>query len=307
MSKQNTFIKTLVDKSVADSLDEASQEWYIVKLVEPHEEIKCICEKTNNIYYQLVNKLNKNEIYVGFDCLGKHCHHLKDTAACLNKQYHYKKTSKNPNKRLCHHCLKHNIGEFDESWRILCKSCYTSGVRNPPPISILGYKSCEKCFQMCIKPSDNRKCCLSCYKNVTVDLEQMRACVACHELKINIDEPSYKDKCSNCFRLHKEKLKDLPMRECSQCQELTVPADLPDYRDKCGKCYKLSLENVEYRECSLCHQMNIKSTEASFKTCCSSCYKNSKNSVKEIKSDEMNVKTNKNFNLLSSMIKNKTS
>lgn len=305
MNNQNTFIKLLLSQSSSTELDEAIHEWCIINLVDKQEEYHCLCEKTNTVYYQMLNKINQNIILVGFDCLTKHLSHLQNEAAILNKQYHYKKTSKNPNKRLCHHCHKHNIASDEALWITFCKTCWKNGVRESQPISLLGYKLCEKCHLLCIHPTENKKCCSSCYKK-TMNSDDMRECQNCGQFKINKDEPLFKNLCSSCFKLHKESLTHIEKRACHQCQELNIPINEPDYKTTCSQCYKLSLKNTPMRACTVCHQMLIKESEPSYKTCCVSCYKQTKKSIPQpFDEDVSQLKNNKNFNMLSSFMINK--
>jgi hypothetical protein len=311
MSKQESFIKTLLDASESKDLKTAVNEWCISNLVEPSNDInQCICTNTNNVYYQCYNKFNKNTLYIGFDCITKHCPLLKNDAVILNKQHHYKKTSKNPNKRLCHHCHKHNINQDQEAWVTICKSCWTSGIKTVDPISILGYRLCEGCFMLTIPPNkpESVNKCHHCYKPEMkiYKKDELRACVECNELKIPLTSPHYIDKCSTCYRLHKENLKNVEMRACQMCNELKVPSNLPDYRTLCSDCYKHKVANEVMRECMTCHQMKIKESEPDFKNQCVSCFKQSKiKQSKEINMDQIKTANAKNINLLTQMMNNK--
>jgi hypothetical protein len=110
----------------------------------------------------------------------------------------------------------------------------------------------------------------------------MRPCVDCKELKINKNEPPYKDRCFHCFKVNKDHLMNTPMRECSQCKESNIPTSKPDFQTICGKCYKLSLQPKEVNKNEQ-YIFNIKSKN-------------------ECEQHIFDIKTNKNFGLLSSMM-----
>jgi hypothetical protein len=221
---------------------------------------------------------------VGFDCLGKYCANLYDMAVVLCKQHTYKKNSKNANKRLCFGCKKNNINNTEEEWRTICKSCWISGIRDPEPLPILGYKMCEVCFILCIGPSepDYKTTCSRCYKQAKIEEKNVekRECNSCHQLSIPVTEPTFKTMCHACFLLAKENEKTIEKRECQICHKLAIPISEPSFKTFCNTCYSNNKKeengenkNGDKRECSNCHKLAIPLTDPDFKTLCAACYK----------------------------------
>lgn len=238
--------------------------------------VQCLCSKVSNVLYSFMNKESKDVIQVCFTCIGKFMSEKKEDAVILCKQYTYQKSSKNP-KRLCRGCHKHNINNEEESWRIICKSCWGAGTRECP-IPILGHKLCEGCFTLNIPPTSKNVTCTTCYKEkainiTTMDDNLLRACNVCGLNKLLKSDPSYKDKCTDCFKLSKLKEEVEEKRECIVCREFTIPISKPDYVDKCNECFKSASRDVAKRECSLCKELKIPITQPAFKDKCIDCYK----------------------------------
>lgn len=271
MSKQQ-FTDALIEASSTKSI--SSEEWVIINVIE-NMFSHCICGKNNNMYYVLWNKVNKNIVNVGFDCIGKYLPELKADAVALCKQFTYKKTSKNP-KRMCFGCHKHNIPTDTEDWRNICKSCWGSGSRNVV-CPMLGNKVCTQCFELTLLPTSNNSICLACYKGnndfANMDHNRLRACSLCGELKILKSDPDFKDKCGDCFRHAKQREEMEEKRPCSLCNELLIPVSKPDYVDKCTACFKSAAQTVEKRPCSDCGQLKIPVTQPAFKNRCVDCFK----------------------------------
>jgi hypothetical protein len=251
MNKQNTFVQQLLLLSSLKNEEAAKNEWVITNIV---NDGLCLCQKTNPYYYQLLNKINKNVILVGQDCL-KHLQHLKPVAVVLHKQHHYKTTSKTPDKRICHSCLKHNIGSEEPVFKTICKACWIKNVRDVQSIPILGNKLCEECFTLNIKPNDNRKKCLQCYKKTNT----WRACTVCQQQTISTEKPDYVDKCHKCFLEYKEQLKNQEMRECTQCKQLNIPVTEPVFKTCCKACYKQNMLQKQDESCSVKNLNMLKS------------------------------------------------
>ena len=246
MSKQNIFIQQMIIQSSSQIEEEAQLEWVIQNIVDYGV---CLCQKTNPYYYQLFNKMNKNIILVGADCL-KYLPHLKPVATVLYKQYHYKITSKTPEKRPCHHCLKHSIGADDLDFKTICKACWIKGIREVTQIPLLGYQLCHDCFTLSIKPHETKTKCLACYKKSS----QWRACTVCQKLVINADKPDYVDKCHPCYLHYKETLKNQEMRECQQCHQMVIPTTEASFKTCCHSCYR---QNKLIEKDQICSQNNL--------------------------------------------------
>jgi hypothetical protein len=278
MSKQQLFETTLLESSVSKVYDDAINEWTIVNIIEQivDPDKKCICMKKNNYYYKIINKENKNILFIGFDCIKKYCPNLINDATILSKQLNYKNTSKEQNKRICHACHKYKIDIDTDHWRTICKGCWSNGTKTAQPIPILGNRMCDMCFMLNIhhKEPDFKTNCISCFKKlkkepIQISDELMRACVDCGALKILKTEPEYKNRCIPCFKLTKT---NIQMRECINCKELNIPSSYPSFKNKCISCYKLDINNT-LKECSECNNLKIPYNAPLNKHICDDCMK----------------------------------
>lgn len=238
--------------------------------------VECLCGKVSSVLYSFLNKETKETIEVCFTCIGKFMLEKKEDAVVLCKQFTYQKTSKNP-KRLCRGCHKHNINNEEESWRTICKSCYGAGTRECA-IPILGNNLCEGCFTLNISPTSNNKICTTCYKEKAININTMdesllRPCSICGLNKLLKSDPSFKDKCTDCFKMAKLKEEVEEKRECIVCKELSIPVSKPDYVDKCTDCFRTTNANAVKRECSICKALKIPITSPAYKDKCMDCYK----------------------------------
>lgn len=272
-----TFTDKIVELSNNKELEHCVGEWYLTGIIEDISKT-CLCGKVNNTLYSFTNKENNNEIFADFVCIGKFMKEKKDDAVILCKQYNYQsKTPKNP-KRMCHGCHKHNINGEEESWRVICRTCWGCGVRDPVPIPILGHKICNTCFTLNVPPTSKNDTCSTCYKKVSnneINEDLLRECSICGLKKLLKTDPAFKDKCTDCFKQAKVKEETEEKRACVVCEKLLIPISKPDYVDKCTDCFKETTKekNNEKRACSICKELKIPVTAPTFKDKCTDCYK----------------------------------
>lgn len=279
-SKKIKLINALTFLSENKNFTESIEEWTVVNITED-ESITCLCGKSNanHTYYKLMNKINKNEIYLAFDCISKYIPEMKHFATVLCKQSTYLKKGKT-NKRMCHGCLKHNLSEEKPAWQTTCPTCYSSGIK-APIIPILNYRICKVCCIPNIDPSklDYVDKCTACFKLMKENVV-CRECSLCKELKIPANKPDYVDKCDSCY---KDLQNTIEKRQCKRCEKFNIPSTSPKYVDKCMPCFKLSKEEEKtgpMRNCVLCDQHNIPASKPKYVTKCEECFKMSKNENK---------------------------
>jgi len=283
-------------------------EWTVINIVE-NDTFMCLCGKNhnNNVYYKLLNKINKNTLYTSFICLSKHLPELKHFATILCKQYTYHK--KSGNKRMCHGCFKYVLGEDKPLWQVTCKTCYSNNIK-PEPIPLLNHRVCSVC---CIPNIDNSKPeyvdkCSICFKNTKVDIstvnpEKLRNCSVCNKLNILIIKPDYIDKCDECYKQNQSE-----KRQCKRCNKFNIAMNAPKYVDKCTPCFIASKEeekNGPMRECIVCQKLNVPESKPKYVTKCEECFKNTKEKIFVSEIPDINfddVTTNNTFNTLTSMM-----
>lgn len=133
------------------------------------------------------------------------------------------------------------------------------------------------------------------YKNEKIEESGVyRECEKCLQSNIDMNEPSWKKICKNCFLLSKQGTVYTDFRNCENCGEKTIAPEEPSFKTKCKECFIKSRNNQQLnneisndtdennlisnlRKCIKCNEYNIRLSEPQWKKTCYECYLKDKN------------------------------
>lgn len=297
-------IASLENTALHSLLPNALMEWEVV--VTRDKEGECICSAHITQQHIIVNKLNKNVLAIGSECIKKygsdsHKRYLSIFSGA--KKYTGSKSA-------CCFCGAHRVS--NPTSIPICKSCREGGRSQPSSeyLAAVGER-CKTCSRGKIVPGSLILSCRDCTTTkcglcsnlfaptssqatycpyCVIVLQSWRICIICRRANIQASEETWKIKCVECFRNTKPQPPKVitEWRSCEVCQQEKIPASEPSYKTMCAPCYSKTktreretsereMSKQRERICVDCKKTKIDPSEPSYKTTCVTCYRKRSN------------------------------